>query len=96
MQIVLVAGKVGAPLAETLGEGLTGVVVQAAEVPETCEMPGGIIDASSNSDRKSKSDEGGEKTSEKGNEVSPKVTWWEIIILLVERSRQRYPLWLEG
>jgi hypothetical protein len=70
-------------------------MVQAAEVPKTCEMPGGIIDASSNSDKKSKLDEGGEKTSGKGNEVSS-VTWWEIIILLVERSRQRYPLWLEG
>jgi hypothetical protein len=99
MQAALIDAKIGnvvAPLATTWGEGPTGAAVRGAEVPETCETPIGIIGASSNSNRKSKSDEGGEETSEKGNEVSSKVTWREIISLLVERSRQRYPLCSEG
>jgi hypothetical protein len=39
-------------------------------VPETCETPGEIIGATSNSERKSTSEEGGKETSKKGNEVS--------------------------
>jgi hypothetical protein len=73
MQAALIDAKtenIMAPLAATWGEGPTGVAVRGAEVPETCETPIGIIGASSNPDRKSKSDEGGEETSEKGNEVS--------------------------
>jgi hypothetical protein len=89
-------GNIVAPLAAAWGEGPTGAVVRKVEVPETCEIPRETTGAASNSDRKSKLDEGGEETSAKGNEVSSKITWREIIILLVEKSRQRYPLCSEG
>jgi hypothetical protein len=53
-------------------DGATG-----AEGPEEPETPGGLIDAmglASNSDRKSKSDEGGDEISEKGKDDSSKIT----------------------
>lgn len=66
-----------------------------AAIPKTetgVPIGGGGTYATSNSDKKSKSDEGGEATLEKGKVVSSKIMCREIISRLVERSKQRYPL----
>jgi hypothetical protein len=83
----LLATTCGAePVGATTPWPARGVVIPATE---RATIASG---AQSKSERKSKWDEGGTKFLAKGKEDSSNLTWWEIIILLVARSRQWYLL----